>query len=185
MGRPLELRVESWEHFIHHDFSRLRTPPFKTAYIFRGEPKPYPTPLLPTLLRPSLAPRSAATLTAEEALELERGLTREYQRHAFIDLHTSLHLPAPPPQGDVVAWWILMQHHGAPTRLLDWTKSQYVAAYFAVRDHFDQDGIIWAVNQNAMCDVIRFHGDLPEKDALTRIILREGPHDRVLAPIRK
>lgn len=38
MGRPLELRVESWEHFIHHDFSRLRTPPFKTAYISEENP---------------------------------------------------------------------------------------------------------------------------------------------------
>ena len=39
-----------------------------------------------------------------------------------------------------------MQHYGAPTRLLDWTLSPWVAAYFAVSDLQD-DGEIWAFNQ--------------------------------------
>ena len=43
----------------------------------------------------------------------------------------------------------LMQHYGAPTRLLDWTLSPWVSAYFVVTDEAlkDEDGVIWAFNQ--------------------------------------
>lgn len=45
---------------------------------------------------------------------------------------------------DDLEWLASMQHFGAPTRLLDFTHSPYVAAYFAFENSDDDDRAIWA-----------------------------------------
>jgi hypothetical protein len=44
---------------------------------------------------------------------------------------------------------MLMQHYKAPTRLLDWSYSPYLAAYFACSSNPNIDGAIWALNMQA------------------------------------
>jgi hypothetical protein len=43
-------------------------------------------------------------------------------------------------------WYFLMQHYGAPTRILDWTINPLVALYFAVREDAEKDGALWVID---------------------------------------
>lgn len=76
-------------------------------------------------------------------VDSERKLIHEFQRraHAYLQPHQ-----IPVTAG---GWLALMEHFGAPTRLLDVTRSPYVAAYFAVEDA--AEGVdacaVWAFDQ--------------------------------------
>jgi hypothetical protein len=60
--------------------------------------------------------------------DIEKDFLSEFQRGARNYLNkdeTPEHL---------IEWLALMQHHGAPTRLLDFSKSPYIGAYFAYEE---------------------------------------------------
>lgn len=54
-----------------------------------------------------------------------------------------------PEDQNVIEWLALMQHYGAPTRLVDWTFSPLVACYFAYEDASPKDRALWLLNSDA------------------------------------
>ena len=62
----------------------------------------------------------------KQPLELvEEDLERQFQRRAH------LYVAQIPPEPPRLEWFALMRHYGAPTRLLDFTRLPYIAAFFA------------------------------------------------------
>src|SRR5438128_12166010 len=75
-----------------------------------------------------------------------RGLPEQEERILRIFKRKAIHfLDVVPDREDDFEWLALMQDHGAPTRLLDFSWSPYVAPFFALH-HTTAEGVIWARN---------------------------------------
>ena len=78
--------------------------------------------------------------------ESEKDMTKRFMREAAIR-----HGKAP-DYNDIGSWLFLMQHYRLPTRLLDWSNSPLIAAYFVVSNTrlSDKDGVIWGLAPHAL-----------------------------------
>lgn len=128
--RPAELEATLrqaralWSSFL--DFIEARS---HTRWVFRGcgslEYKFVPT-----------VGRSSAYSKVYEV-----NLFKAFQRSGGMFTHS-------PPTNDW-EWMALAQHHGLPTRLLDWTTNPLVACFFAVASGpSDQDAVVYAHSVN-------------------------------------
>jgi FRG domain len=132
-----ERRVHGWRDFLTFATECMEAP---TRFAYRGEARS------DWVLRPSLVRLNPAA-GAKALLKLERDAVEEFASQAHLYLASDL---LPTPDVPVTYWWVLMQHYGAPTRLIDWTLSPFVAAYFAVEQARQDDGVVLVVNADAV-----------------------------------
>lgn len=104
----------SWKEFKDH-IANLS----KSEYLYRGQQQPWP-------LCTSFHRRGRyriSEFTSKDVRQLHQRLS-SITNHFF-------DLSVPDQNG---AFFNLLQHHGYPTPLLDWSRSPYVASFFAFRD---------------------------------------------------
>lgn len=148
-----ETRITAWDDFVASvvDPVLAVTPALQGNYIFRGQ-----SGLEPSYTRIC----KAVGFDSTKAIATENAALARFIREAY------LHVPPVISQNaGVLDWWTLMQHYRAPTRLLDWTHSPYVALYFAVADQWNTDGSVWMFKANAL---------IKKSDEKHGVI---GPHD--------
>lgn len=142
--------VQTWNELLDalfayswkEDLSR-----FRSNYVFRG------------LSNAGYELKTSLMRLGGEYWELERHLVRNFRKYAHRNV----------VEKDLIWNWLAVaQHHGLPTRLMDWTYSPFVAMHFATcnLERFDVDGVIWCV------DYVRTHELLPP--VLRDVLRNEG-----------
>ena len=145
-----EVRVGSWAELNEHLYAgawqeEMRR--FRSPFAFRGMAH-VERDLTSSLIRLGVS------------YEKQEGhMLRNFRKYAR---------PANLPSDSIWNWLALAQHHGLPTRLLDWTYSPFVAMHFATDEltNAQSDSVIWRI------DFVSANKLLP--DGLKAILEDEG-----------
>lgn len=125
--------IADWNSFCQW-IERLNT----INWIFRGVSSKEHK-LIPKLGRPENLPTGT-----EDLLNREKWLLDEFERMALAYIHQGQQ------PGTLLELMALAQHHGLPTRLLDWSFSPLVAAFFSVEKPTEEDSVIFAYDSREL-----------------------------------
>lgn len=143
---PIEERIlTGWD-----DFDQIIRRRAHRAYVYRGHSNS------------SFKLESSLYRAFEEVLAITRltgtpGKTINKKGHERLALdkfiaNAHLYLPHTPKDDDALSWMSIMQHFGAPTRMLDFTFSPYVAAYFALESG-KEDAAIYSLKHSVLKEI--------------------------------
>jgi len=138
------VRIGSWDEYL----SIIGDSPYQN-WAFRGQ-RDASAPLFSSISRYLMAFRVNPRAWPEQ----EERILRIFKRKATHFLENV------PDRDDDFEWLALMQDHGAPTRLLDFTWSPYVAAFFALHNT-TTEGVIWACNPGEIAKMKRVDLEKP------------------------
>ncbi len=134
-----EIKIESWGQFSEvigkQGFANRDWP----VFLFRGQAD------ASWSMHPSLTRiLKSKDMPCPQAVGVENDCTYRFRSayHQITNLRED--------SQSLIDWWMLMQHYSCPTRLLDWSLSPYVAAYFAVTEHPRNDGAIWLFDSSRL-----------------------------------
>jgi hypothetical protein len=149
-----ELQSALFQHSWDENIGR-----FRSSYVYRG------------MWNTSFDLRTSLIRLGGDYKRFEPYLLRNFKKYAHSNAA---------PGNSIWNWLAVAQHHGLPSRLLDWTYSPYVALHFATAEfnNFNKDAAIWCVNY------VKSNEYLPEK--LKKAIYTEGSNvftPEVLEPV--
>lgn len=148
-------------------------------WLCRGQSEDYGN------LEPSIEREEFKDLPRSEKIRMER-------RSIELFRSTARFFASPGEQGalaDDIITLMVLRHYGVRTRLLDWSVSPHVAAYFAVRDHDEKNGELWTFDEPLYAEEGRKQwkrwpettkggtGDPSDFDAKLTVFLLEEPPD--------
>lgn len=139
----IELKINTWKELIDFFDKFNWSANFGRDWIFRGESDESRTmsPSLERLYKDSLGSMSNA-----EKLSLsyfKRRYKGEFKPNNSLE------------------WLSLLQHYGAPTRLVDFTYSWYIALFFAIESLSSSNSSLWCINLQELKNGIKIYGINP------------------------
>src|SRR5262245_41655713 len=124
-----DIHVESWAELteVLYDIPKTSLNRHRSDFVYRG------------LADADWGLETSLKRLEGEYFKVEKPLLRSFGKYAE---------PGSIPSDSLWVRLAVAQHHGLPTRLMDWTVSPKVAVHFATfeQEHYDKNGVIWCID---------------------------------------